>query len=388
MPRKKIANTTIVVFLLLGAVSGVYYGSLSIHDADATSSNTTRTRVTSPDLIPHPPFIIDDDADFLNPPVSGGSGSISSPFIIENLEISFSATSPNEAGITVTDTTKHFIIRNCKIVAEGATRGMGILIDDVVAGTANITNNTIDGASYGIALSFAPLSTISNNEIASADVGTAGISLVASDACFISENYLIATGIGIYLEYSVAAEILENTVINNTDYGMFLIASALVKIKGNEVITNAYGIYLLNTTSNSSIECNLLQDNFKYGVHIGWVSDNNRIHHNNFVRNNPGNSQAFDASTYNAWYDPVNLEGNYWSDWIGSGGYAIAGGASVDPHPLPNPVDVEECLLSETPSSCPEEDSPGFLGVLALTSFLFFSGVTWKKRKRLRINQL
>ncbi|MCK4845872.1 MAG: hypothetical protein KAS95_09375, partial [Candidatus Heimdallarchaeota archaeon] len=44
----------------------------------------------------------------------------------------------------------------------------------------------------------------------------------------------------------------------------------------------------------------------------------------------------------NYWYDSATKEGNYWSDWSGSGSYFIGGYAySVDLYPLREPLIFE-----------------------------------------------
>ena len=79
-------------------------------------------------------------------------------------------------------------------------------------------------------------------------------------------------------------------------------------------------------------------------------SKTNTIHHNNFVDNNPsGTSQAYDGGTKNVWFDSQNLEGNYWSDWSGTGSYSIDGyGGTVDSYPLEEPANFEILETTET----------------------------------------
>jgi len=57
-----------------------------------------------------------------------------------------------------------------------------------------------------------------------------------------------------------------------------------------------------------------------------------------------GNCQAYDDVGGNYWYDNTAQEGNYWSNWDGSGwgtasAYPIDGGAGAyDMYPIGNPV--------------------------------------------------
>lgn len=102
------------------------------------------------------------------------------------------------------------------------------------------------------------------------------------------------------------------------------------------------GISLANSNF-CVITYNLLENNKAFGVFLDSDSDDNIIHHNNFIDNNlddilvgifDGFSQAFDHGTDNTWYDTETLIGNYWSDWSGTGSYVIDGLADAsDPYP-------------------------------------------------------
>ncbi|MHA1686441.1 MAG: NosD domain-containing protein [Candidatus Heimdallarchaeaceae archaeon] len=144
----------------------------------------------------------------------------------------------------------------------------------------------------------------------------------------------------------------QNECVNNT-YGIALLHCNGTIIVRNNFVWNCYkaGIELYNL-NNSAITYNTLFRNI-YGVYIAYdiyyntiegyverICYNNTVHHNNFIENNlNGSSQAYDAGINNTWYDPQTLEGNYWSDWNGTGVYAIDGPAnSFDPYPLPSSV--------------------------------------------------
>ncbi|MGC9061093.1 MAG: hypothetical protein ACP5JR_07695, partial [Thermoplasmata archaeon] len=80
-------------------------------------------------------------------------------------------------------------------------------------------------------------------------------------------------------------------------------------------------------------------------IYITTSSTGNIIHHNNFWQNNgagkgvSGNCQAYDSVGGNFWYNNTAQEGNYWSNWNGSGAYPIDGGAGAsDNYPLSNPT--------------------------------------------------
>jgi parallel beta-helix repeat protein len=81
---------------------------------------------------------------------------------------------------------------------------------------------------------------------------------------------------------------------------------------------------------------NTIQENGHFGITL-FFSNYNLLHHNNLIDNNiTYTSQAYDGQENN-WYDTEKLEGNYWSDYNGTGNYNIDGGA-VDPYPLSTPA--------------------------------------------------
>jgi len=98
----------------------------------------------------------------------------------------------------------------------------------------------------------------------------------------------------------------------------------------------------------NTITYNNFYHNTNYGIYIPYTCTRNIIHHNNFWQNNgaakgmtDGRSQACNDDS-NTWYDNAAKEGNYWSNWDGSGGYPIAGDAGAyDMYPLSTPVTPE-----------------------------------------------
>ncbi len=183
------------------------------------------------------------------------------------------------------------------------------------SGSSTVINNTCNNNYYGIYLYYSSNSTVANNTCSNNERGIrladSGSSTVANNTC--SNN----DGEGIYLSYSSSSAIINNTFSNNN-----------------------HGIDL-----SSSISCvvtyNLIQENEKYGISFSSGSENNFIHHNNFIDNNlGGTSQACDDGTNNTWYDTATLEGNYWSDWSGIGNYSIYGSAgAIDLYPLDEPAE-------------------------------------------------
>ncbi len=146
--------------------------------------------------------------------------------------------------------------------------------------------------------------------------------------------------VGIFLRFSDSSTVINNTCNNNHWYGILLSSSDSSTVISNTCNNNSYGIRLIYSTF-CVVTYNLLQENGGYGVFLRFGSDNNLIHHNNFVDNNPaGISQAYDDGISNTWYDIETLEGNYWSDWSDIGSYSIDGSAgAIDLYPLDEPAE-------------------------------------------------
>ncbi|MCG3218839.1 MAG: right-handed parallel beta-helix repeat-containing protein, partial [Candidatus Heimdallarchaeota archaeon] len=132
---------------------------------------------------------------------------------------------------------------------------------------------------------------------------------LTDNRCNINNNY----GIWIYF-FSNDNSLINNTCNSNNYDGIHLYASDLNLLSWNLLFDNVFGVYLSSG------------------------SDNNTIHHNTFI-NNSNSPQAYDDGSNNIWFDILTNEGNFWSDYSGSGNYQIGGGAgSIDPYPSNEPT--------------------------------------------------
>ncbi len=325
-----------------------------------------------PLLTPHDPISITSDIGFADFP---GSGTAGDPYLIEGYNI----TTTDSIGIYIADTTKYFTIRNCYVAATD----YGIYIDTVAAGTAIVisatcTNNNLRGiyiyesssstitnnicsnnGEYGIYLGDSVSSTVvgntcNNNNLYGIYIDSSGSSTVSNNLCSYN-NY------GLLFYWSVNSDVTHNMCINNDVDGIYLYASTSSTVSNNTCsYNNGDGIFLeysglstviyniCNNNTNRGIflydsACdvtyNILYKNVGYGVYLSG-SDDDFVHHNDFIDNNlGGTSQAYDDGSNHLWYDTVSLEGNYWSDWSGTGTYAIDGSAgSVDLYPFGEPT--------------------------------------------------
>lgn len=328
---------------------------------------------------------IHSDSDFKEY-ISSGSGTINDPYILSNYTLT-----GQYYGFSIQYTTKHFVITNCtlEICYEG------IHIEDVAPGTAQIKNNLITyidcrvletGPNCGIRILSSPKVTIIDNTIKNA--GIDGIVIENSPKCYLANNIIIGQRSGVNLEYSDSSVIVNNVFSQNTE-AFSCFSSHFVNVSNNEYYDNevscisvlgsnfaritentcfnntwptsstsgivfdtcdkcavyantiikCYRGISISSSNNCTIFANQIENNSKEGISVasGYT---NVIYHNTFQNNNPTEmSQASDDGSNNSWFNPELKEGNYWSNWDGTGVYLILGLAnSTDLYPLIDPL--------------------------------------------------
>ena len=217
---------------------------------------------------------------------------------------------------------------------------------------AIVSNQNISNTKTGLFLKWCNNSTLLNNICNNNEIGidTDSSSTLINNTC--NNNYrdgIIAgsnstifnntcnnnwQGIGISAGSN--STLLKNTC-NNNHIGIS--ASSNSTLLNNTCSNNRHPGIFLSRADFCVISFNLLKENGDYGVCLRF-SNNNTIHHNNFIDNNlGGSSQALDNGANNTWYDKSAMEGNYYSDYSGVGNYSIDGSAgSEDPYPFLNPL--------------------------------------------------
>ena len=258
-----------------------------------------------------------------------GNGSASDPYRIENLSI----IRAKKRGISISNTTKYFIIRNCTL---GYNLFNGINVQNIKNGTAKIFDNICFGHSAeGINIISSDNLKIFNNTCFDNKIG---LYIENSDYCYVENNNLYRTreitgqerklysglvlknsffvianynGIsqtarGIYIDKCFNCTISNNYVNQVANLGVALISSSFCDIIGticismiydgfvfrysnfNHVsncssIVNNYGFYLSNSSDNK-FSFNKLERN-REGFHLTSSSHNNTISYNEFLNN-------------------------------------------------------------------------------------------------------
>ncbi len=177
-----------------------------------------------------------------------------------------------------------------------------------------------------------------------------GIGIRGSDNV-ISENIIFNNKIGIYLGLYNYEMYLVGTIIS--------INANKINVSDNIISNNSSGVVLANSLEISILN-NTIYNNTNYGIRIDPPSEDNLIKRNDFITNNlDGISQAFDNGSSNIFLN------NYWYEWTSpdSDGdnivdkpYSIAGDIqNTDPFPLiypfnPNsPTDITLPLPKSSP---------------------------------------
>ena len=193
---------------------------------------------------------------------------------------------------------------------QGSGSGYGFYLRGGISGVT-ITNTVIKGWSVGVGiveLPYPPEPLVGNNII--------GQNTIA-------DNYR-----GIELWYNGHNEVSGNTISNNNELGIMLGESPYNMISGNLIShntgPNAWGIGIAWPSSqNNTITDNSIISN--YGG-IALHAQNNLIYHNDMIDNTV---QTAPVNSYNYWYEPELLEGNYWSDYSG-----VDDGSGTDKHAI------------------------------------------------------
>ena len=165
--------------------------------------------------------------------------------------------------------------------------------------------------------------------------GTDGISILDSLDLLVHSNDCMSNSYsGIYLDNSWLGILASNRLEGNGRMGLYMTAGERVHVYWNTIFSNGgHGMYCIAWSC--IFMHNIIALNEGYGAYL--ISCNNvSIHHNSFVNNNNGSCQASEIGVYtNLWYDPIAVEGNYYSDWNGDGPYFLDGSSEAyDLYPL------------------------------------------------------
>ncbi|MHA1198401.1 MAG: right-handed parallel beta-helix repeat-containing protein [Candidatus Heimdallarchaeaceae archaeon] len=301
MKKRKISIYLVIVLSLLFL--------LSMRDSSVTNMNSSA-------LVTSDSIEVFSDNDFITLGFPG-SGTVENPYLIENYDIVSSDI--NNEGVYVQNTTKHFVIQNCEIT----NSFYGILVEDIAPDTCQILNNRL----------------YENKHDGAALKNSSGVIIAGN----LFEDGIVAAGMA--LDHCSNVLFANNTIRNHHSSGLLVYSSSDINITRNIIKNSKYkGISIINT-SNCTIYKNQFELNDEHGIDFVQNCINNIIYHNNFIDNFlvGGICQARDSDGMNTWYNSLIQEGNYWSDYSGTGNYTIEGEEGCcDLYPLTEPVNLEE----------------------------------------------
>ncbi|MHA1667356.1 MAG: NosD domain-containing protein [Candidatus Heimdallarchaeaceae archaeon] len=272
-------------------------------------------------------------------------------FFSSNVSISENTCLDNGVGIVVTES------QNCTVANNFfANSGLGLWV--LFTSFPVIRNNSFEHCGvefYGDSAETFPTYTVEDNLINNKPLGffvnlhkktikqsLYGQLILANCSKVVIKNQQISqTTDGLYLIFCSDVTI-KNSVFSENAIGVSIVKTSFSLLINNTFSSNwEFGLFLDNSSFNL-ITYNTFQENTLWGVYINFHCFNNTIHHNSFIDNNKkeyfGFSQAYDLGLYTLWYDPEKLEGNYWSNYSGTGNYTINGYFyNFDPYPLSSP---------------------------------------------------
>jgi len=200
--------------------------------------------------IPHPPIHIIGDFDFdQQATIEGwqGSGSSSSPYIIQNYDIDMTL---GAIGVRIECTTVYFIIRN--LLIENDFNDDGIYLVDAPNGIVEYC--IITNGEYGIRVAYCYNTQLHNNSISHCDWN---VFIDNSNLNIVNDNTILEGDYAITLDFSDNNEIARNSILESRT-GIELGASDMSNIHNNTISStklNGVGIDLAgnfnNITSNN-----------------------------------------------------------------------------------------------------------------------------------------
>jgi len=237
--EKKVGNKKIPVLAvtLLILLNPVIIGKQIQGNSFLLSTTIGKKTFPTFQLIPHEPILITADVGFEEFP---GNGTEENPHIIEGYNI----TTNNDHAISIKDSTKYFIIRNCLVQADMT----GIGISNATEGTAIIFSNIcVDSSSNGIVVSNSNKSKIESNVC---NDSYYGIRLINSNFSTVTNNSCNYNFYGIKLHLDYFSTVANNSCTNQICNGINLDSSYSATITGNNCANNnESGIYLDNSYS-------------------------------------------------------------------------------------------------------------------------------------------
>ena len=242
--------------------------------------SSTSPKLSDLSLTSHAPIEILNDDNFTDYSFLG-LGTAEEPYIIENYNIT--ATYPDNKGIYINGTTKHFVIRNCYVDTDLS----GIHISNVAEGTASIINSTCSNNLWGIYLSSSSGATLTNNTCSN---NRYGIRLDSSSGAALTSNNFYNAGLTISEESveDCLTYTVENNWVNDRLLGFYINLN-------EDIISDPIFGQLIFINCSEIVVCNQELTNTSIGLYLGWCE--NATIFNNVCSNNYASGIQLDSSS-------------------------------------------------------------------------------------------
>lgn len=299
----------------------LYSGNLGDGTIPTNSSSYPPTPGT---YVDHEPIIISGDYELAQQAQQNGwngDGTDDNPFIIEGLMI----VSEGHHCIRIESVTEyHFIVRNCRLVANDESWGVCIRVYGCVNGA--VENCTMETGYQGADFWQSNDCRLSKCNISG--VGC-GINLTETERILVDENWVEDCWWALMLCMAYDTHVSDN-YLRKSEVGVNSQFSGRTMLDNNTIVDNLTGFNVENSCMNWTItHCSFL-NNTDTGIRLTATTENFTLY-NNLIGWNAMNAQ--DDGHLNKWDDGV-AQGNAWSDYEGSGVYVIPGSASsVDNFP-------------------------------------------------------
>jgi parallel beta-helix repeat protein len=230
-------------------------------------------------------------------PWCSGSGTFSDPYVIDGLNIT--ARGVGDC-ILIGNSSKYFIVRNCKLIESGSSAyDAGLRLDHAGNGTL-INNNCSFNNRYGMFLYYSDNTTVSgntanNNSLSGIYNHRSANTTVSGNIANNNQNH------GIYISHSDNITVSGNTANYNEKHGILISDSDDTTVSGNTANNNQYHGIWIYASDNTTITENAVNNNKRYGIDI--CSDNTIV-----SGNTANNNQNHGINIY--YSDNTTVSGN------------------------------------------------------------------------------
>ncbi len=302
--------------------SSIDYNTESVYQRDSIESlddSNTKSPLayTLSEYTPHDPILINGDSEFTSTAQAegwSGNGTRTNPYVISGLEILTDA----ESAISITGTTTYFVIRDCFLI--GAS--FSVRLSHISFGTLENVH-TKESSTAGVFVEWSSNVTLI---IVSCFDTECGLSFFESDNITIRDCTCIANWrYGIEINHCTHGIVTNNSLERNVR-AIHVPDSNDIEIHRNIIWSCDIGLDENTQSTGFTITENMFA--FCYGDGLVLAGTDHSVVNNTFVHSIVG-----DSGTDNLWDDGFS-QGNYWSDYSGTGWYSISGPAgSLDHYP-------------------------------------------------------